>query len=96
MAVVNLCPECRYGKHAACNGEALDHGVDAITECDCFLRDHRACQTCRDLLAEGGDGCQYGQDHCEDYGCVVDCGACGPEARADARGDGAADFGREE
>lgn len=95
MAVLNICPECRYGKHTACNGEALDHGVDAITECDCFLREHRTCNECGGLLDHNECGCQYGLAHCDHYACVAACGLCGPEARADAAGDAAADRGRD-
>lgn len=30
-----LCPECRGGKHRACNGEAFDIETDEIVECEC-------------------------------------------------------------
>ncbi len=35
MKRIILCPECKQGKHANCDGTAWDKEVDAPTKCGC-------------------------------------------------------------
>lgn len=39
MTMPAICPDCRVGKHRACNGLALDEATDEITDCECEEHD---------------------------------------------------------
>lgn len=35
-----ICPDCAYGKHAACQGDAWDHDTDQPAVCACWADNH--------------------------------------------------------
>jgi hypothetical protein len=35
MSATAVSPDCGYGKHAACHGDAWDSAADAVTDCTC-------------------------------------------------------------
>lgn len=37
---MNVCPECRQGKHVNCTDEAFDEVLDAVVTCDCATDGH--------------------------------------------------------
>lgn len=39
MSPVWISPDCTYGKHTACSGEAFDDYADDVTDCQCDCHD---------------------------------------------------------
>lgn len=37
---MNICPECKAGKHSNCLGDAWDFEHDVPTVCDCWISSH--------------------------------------------------------